>query len=183
MRPCQGRSRGFESRFPLQFSHSTRCARSASCHSAHAVVGPSRSADEPPFSATIRSVRRRRQVVRQRSAKPPPPVQIRAAPPNLTSSFFATSRISQVVPRLATWEQLGTTATRVAPAPFVSIDRDDQSMDGPRVVRAGSRWRSVCHLPRLFTRQAEPTPGCRHPSARRGDEWERPMVFHVDVSR
>ncbi len=59
MRPCQGRSRGFESRFPLQlFSERAR-------------------ASEGPRVI----LRRRRQEVRQRSAKPPPPVQIRAAPP------------------------------------------------------------------------------------------------------
>ena len=54
---CEGRSRGFESRFPLHLQPS--------------VVG---------FPGSSPS-RRRSQVVRQRSAKPPSPVQIRAAPP------------------------------------------------------------------------------------------------------
>src|SRR5262249_78675 len=73
VRPCQGRSRGFESRFPL---HSF----------ARRVTSP-----DPPFPFQGR----RRQEVRQRSAKPPPPVQIRAAPPKSFEELNVCALVAQ----------------------------------------------------------------------------------------
>src|SRR4029453_12222859 len=75
-----------------------------------AVVAASRRGRIYPHSSS----RRRRQVVRQRSAKPPSPVQLRAAPPILTSMHT----VACVDRRIFLGRQLTSVYVRFAEQPF-----------------------------------------------------------------
>jgi YegS/Rv2252/BmrU family lipid kinase len=65
---------------------------------------------------------------------------------------------------------------RIAPGALV----DDGRLDLV-VVEERSRWRTICHLPRLFNGTVEQAPECTIRRIHRARiESDRPMVFHVD---
>jgi diacylglycerol kinase (ATP) len=97
-------------------------------------------------------------------------------PPTYTITTGGNCRVSKaILVTVANSAQFGNGA-RIAPRALL----DDGQLDLV-IVEERARWRTICHVPRLFDGTVERIPGCSIcPITEATIESDQPMVFHVD---